>query len=75
MEIKLKEGMKFKSVYVDKAEKGDKFQVAKHDFYGKGKIWCAVTDYFIYPLAELTLSDYIPMVDGKWINEPNTYVE
>ena len=72
MKIKLANGMKFKSIDGQHGE----FEVKKIDFYGDDEpIWCAVDDNFIYPLSEIILSSYIPMVDGKWINEPNEYEE
>lgn len=73
MVIKLSEGMRFQH---NPIEKGNEFTIRKHDFYDDGQpIWCAVTEKCIYPLSEIILGEYIPMVDGKWINEPNEYVE
>ena len=71
MLIKLKEGMKFKSY-----DGESKFIVKKYDYYGDGEeIRCAFTDSLIYPLTELYLDDYMPFVNGKWINEKNKYIE
>ena len=55
-------------------EKGNEFRVAKYGFYGDNDpIWCAVTDKLIYPLDAICLGNYMPMVDGEWVNEPNEY--
>lgn len=73
MVIKLSEGMRFQH---NPIEKGNEFTIRKYDFYDDGNpIWCAVTEEFISPSSEIILDAYIPMVDGKWINEPNEYVE
>lgn len=70
MLIKLKDGMRFKSCY-GKSE----FIAKKYDYYGDSEeIWCAFTKSLIYPLTEIYLDDYMPFVNGKWINEKNEYI-
>lgn len=74
MLVRLKEDMKFKSIYAD--DEDNNFVVKKYDYYGDGEeIWCAFTDSLIYPLAEIYLDDYMPFVNGKWINEKNEYID
>lgn len=69
MKVKLQNGMKFHS-----NDGQSEFTIKKIDYYGDNQpIWCAVTDKSIYPLSEIYLPDYIPQIDGVWINEPNTY--
>lgn len=71
MKVKITEGMKFQHISVDK-EKA--FVVESHDYYGDGEpILCACTDKVMCPLSEICLENYIPMIDGVWINEPNEY--
>lgn len=70
MKIELKEGMRFQS-----KDTKEGFVIRKHDFYGDGELkWCAFTDKFIYPIDEIILAEYIPNVDGKWINEENEFI-
>ena len=72
MVIKLTEGMRFQH---NPIEEGNEFEVRKYDFYEDGNpIWCAVDEKNIYPLDEIRLGEYMPMVDGKWVNEPNEFV-
>ena len=72
MKVQIKEGMKFQHNHI---EEGNEFRVERYDFYDEGEpIWCAVTDKFIYPLNEIVLDEYMPMVDGQWVNEPNEYI-
>lgn len=71
MVVKIKEGMKFQH---NPIEEGNEFHVEKYDFYGDNEpIWCAVTEKLICPLDEICLREYIPMVNGKWVNEPVEY--
>ena len=71
MKIELKNGMKFQSI----TGRDGEFTIRKYDYYGDNNpIWCAFTDNSIYPLDEIVLSDYIPNVDGLWINEENDYI-
>lgn len=70
MKVEIKEGMNFIS-----KDGQSKFVVKYYDFYGDNtKILCAFTGKFIYPLDELLLDEYIPQINGKWINEDNDYV-
>lgn len=70
MLIEIKEGMNFQ----DK-EGNYAFQVRKMNYYYENELeWVAVTTKFIYPLSEIYLKDYIPNVNGKWINEENEYI-
>ena len=69
--VQVTEGMKFQH---NPIEKGNEFEARKYDFYGDGEpIWCAFTEKCIYPLDEICINEYIPMVDGKWVNEPVEY--
>lgn len=71
MKIQIKPGMKFQH---NPIQEGNEFKVVEYDFYDDGKpILCAVTDRLIYPLDEVCLDNYMPMVDGKWVNEPCEY--
>lgn len=70
MLVKIKEGMRF--ISNDNGQYA--FEVKKYDFYGEGKIFCAFTERSIYPLDEIVLSSYSPIIDNKIINEPNTYI-
>jgi len=70
--VEVKEGMRFQH---NPLEKDNEFRVEKYDYYDDGEpIWVAVTDKCIYPLSEICLSEYMPMVDGKWVNEPVEYI-
>ena len=69
MKVKIKEGMKFIS-----KDATHEFTCEKWHFYGDEEIRCAFTGNDIYPLSELILDEYIPQVDGKWINEKNEYI-
>ena len=72
MNIKLQEGMQFKSI----DGKHGEFTIRKVDYYGDNEpIWCGEDDKFIFTLSEIVLSSYMPCVNGVWINEPNTYEE
>lgn len=69
--IKVTDGMRFQH---NPIEEGNEFVVKSYDFYDDGEpILCAVADRCIYPLDEICLNEYIPMVDGKWVNEPIEY--
>lgn len=71
MLIKLKENMQFRS-YDGESE----FYIKKYDYYRNGeKIWCAITEMEMYPLTEIYLDDYMPKINGKWINEKNEYIK
>ncbi len=70
MLIKLKEGMKFRS-----KDGKSEFELRKWHYYDEEEIWCAFTGMLIYPLGEIYLDDYIPQVDGKWVNEKNQYIK
>lgn len=73
MKVTITEGMKFKSIHVE--ELPNEFIVEKRDYYEDGHpVWCAVTEKFVMPLDEIYLPEYMPQVDGKWINEPNEYI-
>lgn len=66
--IKLTDGMRFQH---NPLEEGNEFYTKKYDFYDDGNpIWCAVKGDCIYPLGEICIDEYMPMVDGKWVNEP-----
>lgn len=70
MKVKLVEGMRFQSI----DGKHGEFTIRKFDYYGDNDpIWCGEDEKFIFPLSEIALESYMPLVDGKWINEPNTY--
>lgn len=73
MKIKLKEGMQFVSVGNDTK---DKFTLKKWAFWddSEEKVWCAFFEKSIYPLEELDLDQYLPIIDGIIINEPNEYI-
>ena len=69
--VQITDGMKFQH---NPLEKGNEFYAKKYDFYDDGKpSWCAVVKNSIYPLDEICLDNYMPMVDGKWVNEPVEY--
>lgn len=71
MKVKLQDGMRFQH---NPLEEGNEFYVKKYDFYDNGElIWCAVNDHCIYPIDEICLDEYMPMLDGKWVNEPVEY--
>lgn len=78
MTVKIQEGMRFQH---NPIEKGNEFEVHKVDFYDDGEpIWCACVlskgckaTYECCPLDEICLGNYMPMVDGQWVNEPNEY--
>ena len=77
MKVVLQNGMRFQH---NPLEDGNEFRVEKYDFYGDNKpIWCAVAEtpkyprVSILPLSEICLENYMPMVDGKWVNEPVEY--
>lgn len=69
MKVEIKEGMKFIS-----KDGTHEFTCKKWHFYGDEEVWCAFAEKEIYPLDELLLEEYIPQVDGKWINEKNEYI-
>lgn len=69
MKVEIKEGMKFIS-----KDGTHKFTCKKWHFYDNEEVWCAFTEKEIYPLDELILEEYIPQINGKWINEDNEYV-
>lgn len=72
LKVKIEEGMKFQH---NPIEEGNEFEVRLYDFYENGEpILCAVSRYLVYPLDEIELGNYMPMVDGKWVNEPVEYV-
>lgn len=69
-EIFLSDNMKFVN---DKNETS--FIVHKYDYYGNNeKIWCAFTDKSIYPLKEICISDYSPIVDGEIIKSSDIII-
>lgn len=69
--VKLQPGMKFQH---NPIEKGNEFRVEKYDFYDDGNpIWVAVCGWDMYDLNDICLENYMPMVDGKWVNEPIEY--
>lgn len=72
MKIQIKEGMKF----VLNEDKSVSFTVVKWHYYDDEEIWCAFTDdgVSIYPLSEVILEEYSPVIDGKIINESNEYI-
>jgi len=68
--VKLQNGMRFAHRNYDEFQKGNTFTIRKYDFYDDGEeIWCAETEKEIYPLSEIVLENYIPNVDGKWVND------
>lgn len=69
MKVEIKEGMKFIS-----KDGTHEFTCKKWYFYDNEKVWCAFDGKEIYPLYKLILDEYIPQVDGKWINEKNEYI-
>ena len=71
MKVKIQDGMKFQSVNIEETLKGDCFTLRKHD-----KIWmCDFVDGLSTPLKyNIDLNDYMPLVNGIWINEPNEYI-
>lgn len=75
MKIEIKVGMKFQHVNPEEVLKGNKFEAVECDYFDNGEpILCANYGNIIYPLTEIVLTDFIPMIDGKWINELNEYV-
>ena len=72
MKIKLKEGMRFIA-----NDNSDSFILKKWHFYGDEQTWCAFDekDSLIYPLSELAIEEYSPVIGSKIINEKNEYVE
>lgn len=70
MVIQLKENMRFLS-----KDHRSSFKIKKYDYYGDGDIWCAFTDKLIYPLTEINLDEYFPIIDHKLINEKNEYID
>lgn len=69
--IKVVDGMRFQHNPYDD---GNEFVARLYDYYEDGKpIMCAVKSNCIYPLDEICLDEYIPMVDGVWVNEPCEY--
>ena len=71
MKVKIKEGMRFQH---NPIEEGNEFEVKKYDYYDDGEpILVAVKGNCIYPLDEICLGEYMPMVDGVWVNEPCEY--
>ena len=60
VEIKLEDGLEFLDKKMKKA-----FTIKKYNYYGDGDlIWCAFTGKLIYPLRELDLSEYYPVLNG-----------
>lgn len=58
IQIKLEDGLEFLDKKMKKA-----FTIKKYNYYGDGNlIWCAFTGKLIYPLRELDLSEYYPVV-------------
>lgn len=70
MTVVIRDGLEF----VDKNNPNIRFTVREWDYYGDGDILCAFTEHCIYPLSEIDLSEYYPIIDGKIINEENEYV-
>lgn len=71
MRIKVTDGMEFQH---NPIEPGNDFVARLYDYYEDGQlIMCAVKANCIYPLTEICLDNYVPKVNGVWVNEPNEY--
>jgi len=73
MKVKLENGMKFQSIWWDKRGTNEYyFTLRKHN----GLWMCDFEGDLTTPLkGNVDLNDYMPLVDGIWINEPNEYIE
>lgn len=68
--VKLIDGMLFGSRKYDEYLNGNKFTIRKFDYYDDNEpIWCAETETEICPLSEIALENYIPQVNGVWVND------
>ena len=66
MNIQLQENLEFINIH----DVSDRFKLIKWHFYCQDEeIWCARFEDAIYPLNEITLEDYRPIINGQIINE------
>lgn len=70
MKVQLKENL----IFVNKYDSTDQFKLIKWHYYNQDEeIWCAETEGWIYPLSEVYLADYCPVINGVALKEYEIY--
>ena len=70
MRFQLKENL----IFINKNDDKDKFKLIKWHYYCQDEeIWCARFEDSIYPLGEICLSYYSPIVNDEVVNDCELY--
>lgn len=70
MKVQLKENL----VFINKNDETDKIKIIKWHYYCQDEeIWCARSETEIYPLSEIYLADYCPVIEGVIVKEYELY--